>query len=70
MGDAAGVVAVQGKALDRDYLQRWAQEIGVQSLLEDLLSEKKVQDKLNKIMNSTARRIVHMLWLAFWSEIF
>ena len=40
MGDAAGVVAIQGSALDRDHLRRWAKELGVQPLLEDLLSGK------------------------------
>jgi hypothetical protein len=38
VGDAAGVVAVQGSALDHSYLRRWAGEVGVSAALEDLLS--------------------------------
>jgi len=38
VGDAAGVVAVQGSVLDRDYLRKWAGELGVAEKLEDLLS--------------------------------
>ncbi len=37
LGDAAGVVAVQGDALDKNYLRRWANEIGVVAGLEKLL---------------------------------
>ena len=33
LGDAAGVVAVQGTALDEEYLKKWAADLG---LLEDL----------------------------------
>ena len=40
VGDAVGVVAVQGDALDQNYLRRWAKDLSVQSLLEDLLSGK------------------------------
>jgi hypothetical protein len=40
IGDAAGVVAVQGNALDGDYLRKWAREIGVSATLEDLLGGK------------------------------
>jgi hypothetical protein len=40
LGDATGVVAVQGAGLDTVYLRRWAAELGVASLLEDLLSGK------------------------------
>lgn len=38
LGDAAGVVAVQGAQLDRDHLRRWARELGVSDALEDLLA--------------------------------
>jgi hypothetical protein len=37
LGDAAGVVAVQAGALDKDYLRRWAQELWVTNNLERLL---------------------------------
>jgi hypothetical protein len=37
IGDAAGVAAVQAGALDTDYLRRWARELGVADILEDLL---------------------------------
>lgn len=36
IGDAAGVVAVQTGALDKDYLRQWARELRVADLLEDL----------------------------------
>ena len=39
-GDAAGVFAVQRDALDRDYLQRWAAELGVETTLKLLLEGK------------------------------
>jgi hypothetical protein len=38
LGDAAGVVAVQGDALDRAYLKHWAQELKVITELNQLLS--------------------------------
>jgi hypothetical protein len=38
LGDAAGVVAVQAGALDKDYLRRWAQELLISDHLERLLS--------------------------------
>lgn len=38
LGDAAGVVAVQAEALDRNYLRRWAQELKLANELERLLS--------------------------------
>ncbi|MBI5393904.1 MAG: hypothetical protein HZA91_01265 [Verrucomicrobia bacterium] len=38
LGDAAGVVAVQEKALDLPYLRRWAVELGVTAELEKILS--------------------------------
>jgi len=38
LGDAAGVVAVQAAALDVTYLRRWAAELGVAPVLEDLLA--------------------------------
>jgi hypothetical protein len=40
IGDAAGVVAVQKDDLDRPHLRRWAKELGVSGVLEDLLSGK------------------------------
>jgi hypothetical protein len=36
-GDAAGIVAVQGSALDREYLVRWARELDLAETLDDLL---------------------------------
>ena len=38
LGDAAGVVAVQGERLDRTYLREWAHEIGVVDVLDDVLA--------------------------------
>jgi hypothetical protein len=38
LGDAAGVVSVQAGALDSAYLRRWAAELDVNEVLEDLLS--------------------------------
>jgi hypothetical protein len=38
LGDAAGVVAVQADALDKNYLRQWAQELKLASELERLLS--------------------------------
>jgi hypothetical protein len=38
LGDAAGIVAVQAAALDKNYLRRWAQEINLTGELERLLS--------------------------------
>jgi len=38
LGDAAGVVAVQGESLDRAYLLDWAEQIGVGEMLQKLLS--------------------------------
>jgi hypothetical protein len=40
LGDAAGIAVVQKGALDLDYLRRWAQELGVISILEDVLNGK------------------------------
>jgi hypothetical protein len=40
IGDAAGIVAVQGAELDRDYLEHWARELGVVTVLSDLLDGK------------------------------
>ena len=40
IGDAAGVVAVQSDALDKNYLRHWAGELLVTAELEDLLSGK------------------------------
>src|ERR1035438_2554720 len=38
LGDAAGVVAVQAEALDKNYLKQWAQELKLADQLEKLLS--------------------------------
>jgi hypothetical protein len=38
LGDAAGVVAIQEPSLDQSYMRRWAAEIGVADVLEDLLA--------------------------------
>ena len=38
LGDAAGVVAVQAEALDKNYLRQWAQELKVVNELERLLN--------------------------------
>ncbi len=38
LGDAAGVVAVQGDALDKRYLKQWAQELGLTGEWERLMS--------------------------------
>lgn len=37
LGDAAGIVSVQGGALDKNYMRRWANELAVVSELEKLL---------------------------------
>lgn len=37
--DAAGVVKLQAERLDKAYLRRWAKELGVEDVLERLLSE-------------------------------
>ena len=39
-GDVAGVVEVQGDALDRDYLADWAERLGVRGFLTDALDGK------------------------------
>ncbi len=36
--DAAGIVAIQSESLDRDYLKKWARELGVSEKLNKLLS--------------------------------
>ncbi len=38
VGDAAGIVAVQGPALDATYLRSWGETLGVEDILEELLS--------------------------------
>jgi hypothetical protein len=38
LGDAAGVMAVQADALDKNYLKHWAQELKLTGELEKLLS--------------------------------
>ena len=40
MGDVAGVFAVQGDRLDRDYLRHWAKELGLEAILADVLTGK------------------------------
>lgn len=40
LGDVAGVFAVQGDVLDRDYLRHWAKELGLSAMLEDVLAGK------------------------------
>jgi hypothetical protein len=37
--DVRGIVAVTGEKLDRDYMRRWATELGVSYLLDRLLGE-------------------------------
>ena len=38
LGDAAGIVAVQADALDKNYLRQWARELKLTGELESLLS--------------------------------
>lgn len=38
LGDAAGIVAVQGEALDTNYMRQWAQELNIAGELERLLN--------------------------------
>ncbi len=40
IGDAAGIVAVQGAELDRSHLEHWARELAVGTVLRDLLEGK------------------------------
>ena len=40
LSDAAGVVAVQAEALDKNYLKRWAKDLKLTGELEDVLSGK------------------------------
>lgn len=40
LGDVAGVVAVQGEALDRAYLSRWADKLQLTEILHDALTGK------------------------------
>ncbi len=37
--DVAGILRIQRDALDLDYLRRWAKELGVEEILEELLRE-------------------------------
>lgn len=37
--DVRGVVAVKGENLDRDYMRRWAEHLGVRDLLDSLFAE-------------------------------
>lgn len=39
LDDARGIIRVQGDRLDIDHLRRWAGELGVESLLNDVLGE-------------------------------
>jgi len=38
LSDAAGVVAIQGEALDQSYLLRWSETLGVAAMLQRVLS--------------------------------
>ena len=38
LGDIAGIMAVQGDALDKNYLRQWAQELKLSGELERVLS--------------------------------
>ena len=40
LGDARGVVQVQGDELDRNYLEHWADRLGVSDSLQSILSER------------------------------
>jgi hypothetical protein len=40
VGDAVGIVAVQQDALDVPYMRHWAKELGVEDMLERILSGK------------------------------
>ena len=37
--DALGVAVIQGEQLDRDYLRKWARELGVADRLEEILRQ-------------------------------
>jgi len=37
--DAPGVAVTQWKSLDQEYLRQWAGELGVETMLNDLLDE-------------------------------
>lgn len=43
-GDVQGVLKVQGVALDQEYMQRWATEIGVADLLTQALDDAGLKD--------------------------
>jgi hypothetical protein len=36
LADAAGILAVKGTSLDRDYIERWARELGILDLWQDI----------------------------------
>jgi hypothetical protein len=36
LADAAGILAVKGPSLDRDYIERWARELGILDLWQDI----------------------------------
>jgi hypothetical protein len=40
LGDAAGIVAVQGPDLDREHLERWAHDLAVDAVLSEILQGK------------------------------
>jgi hypothetical protein len=40
MGVVAGVFAVQGDRLDQDYLRHWAKELGLETVLAEVLAGK------------------------------
>jgi hypothetical protein len=43
-GDVLGVLGVQGKALDYDYMTRWARELGLNELLDRAIAEAHTQE--------------------------
>jgi hypothetical protein len=40
--DIIGVIKVQGDLLDKNYIMKWAEELGVKDLLEKALEEGRV----------------------------
>ena len=42
MNDITNVLAVSGKRLDRDYLDHWAQKLGLSELLEKAINESQI----------------------------
>ena len=37
--DVLGIIMVQWENLNREYLQKWARELGVESLLDDIINK-------------------------------